>query len=237
MITYRLFPPAIDRLLRRRFLVLAAVVVPLAVVIPLVMAVRSGGNWSVVAMSAPIIAIALGLGLFRAFRMARRQLESYRLTLDGEAMTRTQWGLPELTVYQDEVTDIVETPGQGLVIRTGDAQKVLVVPALLEGYGELRSLLANLREIRVLPPRTATWLTAIYVAVGLGAAAAMLTALLATDRLVVVLAGGFAVIVLAASLVQTQRNPTVDMRTKRISWMTLIPLLVLLIRVVSVFLV
>src|SRR4051794_21288230 len=108
MKTYRLSPACITRLLRRNFLVALSLAVPMTGAALFFLALQSPGEYAFLLIAVPVLAAVIAVSLFRATGRNRRLLGSYRLTLEEDAITRTQEGLADLTIFRTEVTRVVE---------------------------------------------------------------------------------------------------------------------------------
>lgn len=89
-----------------------------------------------------------------------KQWLGYRIRLDGERIVLLRSGRDPLTVERSEIARLIETPGLGLAIGTGNPRKSIWAPSLLTGYDDLRSTLAAWApiEMRNAPESALVWI-------------------------------------------------------------------------------
>jgi hypothetical protein len=183
-----------------------------------------GGDWEPYLISISILIITGTIGIVTGTIRRRRSLASYRITLEGQSITRSQEGVRDQIIDQDEVTDIAEAAG-GILIRAENPHREIHVPSGLDGYDELKALLSRLREIRSFSTRPAYW--SIIQLFGL--LTLLLTGFLATiyfdSPYVVVPSGSLVIVILLVCVWMIQRSPHVDARTRTLSWLVFLPLL------------
>jgi hypothetical protein len=173
------------------------------------------------ALIALICVLVLPLG---AWRMCAA-LGSYRLTLSEDRLTQSMRGANDVTVGRDEVTEITETPGTSLVVtpttllvvRTGKRRRYVMVFDGLEDYADLRARLAEWRDIKVLPARSALSAALLQVAILFPAACIMAT-FWSSNPFVVVPAASAGIAAAVAGLWMMQRSMHAPAWAKIASW-------------------
>ncbi len=184
----------------------------------------------------PVLILILPFSCWLVWRRQRRAVKSYRIVLDGEELIRVLHGFPNVVIRQDEITTIEERAEQGLVIRTNDPRKVIGVPVTLEGYDELRNLLANVCPIEFRSPNAGRremmwrimWLATIMIVTFL----AFFVTFFSNNRYAVAPAALFLTVLLVGGGILIQRSPIVDRSTKAISWVAFLPLPAIIIRLI-----
>ncbi len=167
-----------------------------------------------------------GAGVYRALSLQREQWASFRLVLEGDALTRHVANLPPFTVRREDVKRLEEIGGTGLVLRTRSPGAVLIVPMALLGYGELRATLAGWRDIESTSIKRAAargWTKLLGIVGGVLVAFGIVIGV--NDPRIVTPVGAIAVGVALWGLVSIRRDPQIDERTKRGAWMGLFPVL------------
>ena len=167
-----------------------------------------------------------GAGVYRALSLQREQWASFRLVLEGDALTRHVAKLPPLTFRREELTRLEEIAGAGLVLRSRSQGAVLVVPVALVGYGELRAALADWRDIESTSFKRAAargWTKLLGIAGGVLLAFGIVIGV--NDARIVTPVGAIVVGILLWSHVSIRRNPQIDERTKPRAWLILLPVL------------
>lgn len=81
----------------------------------------------------------------------RKQWSSYRITLDGELITRQVEEFDTVDLHRGEITGLVPLTNRGVRVLSEDPAKSLVIPEALDGYDQV---LAWLPEVERHPPRS-----------------------------------------------------------------------------------
>jgi hypothetical protein len=164
------------------------------------------------------VCFALGSVYFRQ----RAVLQKFRLFLEGDCLTRTGPGLADLSLFRDEIVEIVETPGVGAAVFPKERSCGILVPAGLIGYDEIRATLSQWKEITVRPKQSLRQLAPIGITVllvGVGVA----TFVLESPYLVIPLGSAFIAFLLWGLWI-IQRSPQLNLRTKLFAWMVFFPI-------------
>ena len=77
---------------------------------------------------------------------------SYVLELTEDAVLRRHREVPDLRLRREEVTRIVELPGQGMSLLTAQPTRYVNVPETVERYAEVRERLSRWRPIEQVKP-------------------------------------------------------------------------------------
>jgi hypothetical protein len=178
---------------------------------------------------APILIVAGAFGGYLGASAFRERLASYTITLEGQGITRSQRGLPDLTIDQDEIADLLEAPG-GLIVRSEVPYREIHIPRALEGYDELRTLLNQIKEVQPFPQRPWYFSSPIQIGGVFLMLAGFLTTVASDNPYVLVPCSVFVIIAFLSCLWLIQRNPQIDTRTKALSWMILLPLFSVVLR-------
>jgi hypothetical protein len=230
MKTYRLSQAYRDRAVRRTTLLSGGLLLPFVLAVPLIGGLLSGGDWTPVAFVLVVLPVPFLLGLWRGVGRRRRALDSYRVVLEGDEIIRVQEGLPDLVIRQEEVTEVVEPAGGGLLVHTADPDRVIPAPSGLEGYEELRALLGILKEISPRPPGPAgvALIPGLFPLAAVGGG--LPVALFSDNRSAATFAALCAIGGFVWWFCQEQRSPHVDARTRLLSWLFVFAVLTLVVR-------
>jgi hypothetical protein len=179
------------------------------------------------------VLIALVAG-YQALRKQRELLESFEITLGADFVVRKQKGYRDVEIRRDEVLRIVEMPGGWLLIETADRHKHISVLPGIENYDELRLQLMQWQEIQSASSQR------MY---GLLAVAASLALVLAhwgpsfvRDSPIAPIAHLIAAIGFVWLFMEMRHSPDVDEKSRRKSWVVLIPAAVELSAAIGKFL-
>ena len=228
--TYRLAPAAVSRYVRDAMLrALPFQFIP-AVALPLVLApaVHPADRMRFLIMCGLLV---IGLVIL-SMRRWKRTFNSLEYTVTENAIARTQRGMPALEIAFSEVTSVEEHIGKRLEIRTARRWRTIHVFTGTEGYEDLRGRLPfPVRRLSPARTRADMFLTYFGLTVTL-----MCITVATTSRaaLVVVPAGIASVAAMIWAFIAIRRSPNIDLRTKRLSWLALIPMAGLAGRIVLV---
>jgi uncharacterized membrane protein len=178
-----------------------------------------------------LIIIVLIFSIRRSLRQQQQLWSSYRLITDENSIKRTQGGIPDITITNNEITKITEVSELGLTVYTSIASRRLGIPKTLENYSEFRLELTKRHVIDSAPRVYTKWLPVLSASMGLLTLAALAITFLATNRYVIATTGILLTVVLLLSLVSIQRNINTTKQVKRSSWFVLLPLLGIVARV------
>ena len=72
----------------------------------------------------------------------RLRADAFRIYLDSDSITFRSFGLADLRVRKEEVKEIIDHPGRGLIVM-GEDGPFRGVPELIEGYQDIRAVLSS----------------------------------------------------------------------------------------------
>jgi hypothetical protein len=172
-----------------------------------------------------LVPIFLGVFIFSLFIGIKKQrslFESFTLRIDDEKIVRERLNTPTLTIYRNDITEIIKHANGSFVIRGKSKLNPIVMPAQVVDYQLLESMLNQIKTIKVLT--TKTFLEKMFIPISLSGAILMGITFISKNETVTLISSILIVILLLASLFLIQQSKNIDKRTKRISWVTLIPL-------------
>lgn len=168
---------------------------------------------------------------WHTIRRQKRMFESYRLTITEDAVIREQVNTPSITIPRSKVKEIFRT-ASGVICIVGDSQlNVIGVPAQIENREELERMLSEIRPVLSKSPWTPklvlqlAGMSAIIVGCPIG--------LVSDDRLIITISGIVLCAFLVFGFILIHRSNNFNNRMKRLSYMTLIPVLAILSYVVA----
>jgi hypothetical protein len=169
-----------------------------------------------------IVLLLVCLGLGGSYFHQRAVLQRFRLVLEGDCLTRTGSGLAGLSLFRDEVVEIVEMEGTGIVVYPSERGRGIYIPVGLIGYDEVRATLSQWKDISVRPKRTLRQWAPLGVTVLL-VGAGVATFVLESPYLVLPL-GSAVIAFLLWALWTIQRSPQLNLRIKLCAWMVFFPI-------------
>jgi hypothetical protein len=190
-------------------------------IIPLINSKEKASDTSFLFFFIPIIIGVMGFSIWNALKKQQKLLESYLLTIDGNVITREQLNTEEITIYFHEVKEIVRGNQGSLAIKGFDKTEIIYVPIHIERYGELEALLGEIKPITA-PSTSASLLQKLSPLLSLVGIALMLTVYMASNKIVVGIAGTLCIALLCYSIYEVRRSKNIDKRTKNRIWIVLI---------------
>jgi len=221
MPVYQLSPAFLTRL-RRRFLWTGLPMVLLSVAVGLWMGGIDRGSTPIILITLPIVAGAVGFGLYRGFKLQKRAWSSYRLYLEEGRVRREQDGLPAITIARKDMSKISESPRNGMTVHSAASLVKIHIPATLDGYDGARMTLAGWCPIDEVPGIIAGWNTALSSLAGLATLGAFVVIHTASNPIVVMAVGVALAVALLACFVSIRRSGQVPAQTKRGMWFLLL---------------
>ena len=221
MKTYRLSSEAIKKFSRRILWTIPIVIGGLFVSMIFIAKIRL--DWFLV-----VIPLFFGLILFSViFYFSRKQQRefwgAYALVLKDDSLLQKQEGMADIEISRGEITSLGKGPGGILIVKTASRYKKIAIPKELDGFEELKTILEQWR-----PLGSATSQRFEQMLTGISTFAFIVLhnfrGWIEDQRYLIFADLAFAIAMLW-TCVETQRNPYVDARTKRISWLVVLPVL------------
>lgn len=170
---------------------------------------------------------AMGVGLRKGIKRNRESWDTFELLLGEDFVIRRIRDFPELEIHRDEVTRIREAPS-GLYVETKLKDRFIGISRDLIDYQDARDNLARWMLLVTEPPqawaspRRWIWFSPVVTVV------LFAVFLSATTDWVIVATALPLLIVLAASVWLVRRSVQVPVRAKRLSLLTILPMLAIL---------
>lgn len=171
------------------------------------------------------------LTIRRTRRLLKNAVETFELTIDDQQITRTQREAPTIVIPRSQVKCISEQAGRGFRIETANLRQNIWVPRELEGYDEVKTLLAAATE----QSKTTRYPLVIMYGLSLLFVAGFLTVLYSHQRSVVMGVGAATLcfyIYYVFALIRSWQNLSRPM--KRILWVMVLPAIVVAARMAAV---
>ena len=169
-------------------------------------------SYSMLIILIPILALLLGTGMKRGYRLLQDRWSTFQIILSSESIIRNQSGVPDIEINRGQVERIQEKPS-GLLIQTSVRQKYIYIPKGLEGYEEAKSALQRWMNIEQIRPRKdyQLWLKYILLLVFMISFGIIF---LSDNEWMVITAGVFIILYTIWGQVELHKNPQIDRRVK-----------------------
>ena len=164
----------------------------------------------------PLIGLAVASGLYRGINRQKKLFESYRLTLTDNMITREQDNTPTVSIYFNEITEIVKNKHGSFLIRGKASNELIIVPSQIDDYPDLEHALAQLKPAtrQTGKPSLAKY-SALIAILGL---MLMITVYTVSNKIMVAISGTLLVSILLWSFYEARRSKNIDAKTKRAMW-------------------
>lgn len=164
-----------------------------------------------------------GVSLYYNLKRQKRTYESFRLTITEDAVIREQADTPTITIPRNRINEIFRT-GSGIICIVGESKlNAIGVPLQIENREELERKLSEIRPIVTKSPWTST---VILQLIGIAVVIAGCPIGLLTDDRPTITVSGFGLCAfLVVGFILIHRSKHFDRRMKRMSYLTIIPLL------------
>jgi hypothetical protein len=170
----------------------------------------------------PIIIAVLAYSFFRTKNRNRYILETYRLTITNNLITREIEGFPEISIYFNEVTEIIKRKNGSFTIKGKTKGDLIGVPSEIENYTELEK---RLNEIKTITQNVrGSFLERFPYVLIVSVIASMACVYTLKNKIIVTIIGViFSAFVLWA-FIEVRKNKNVPDNVKRSMWWLLIVL-------------
>ena len=182
---------------------------------------RPGEGFKVLPFAIGMALGSVALGLFMGWTRQKRLLESYTLTLTGDAVIREQHNTPTIRIAISDITEIGRQRNGSFTIKSRNPADLIGILPQIERYEYLEQALNQIRPITVNPSQP---LLVRYRYLAILTPICLLAAVyLSQNKIVVGLSGTAVTGFLVWSFFQIQRSPHLDTRTKKMGyWMLLV---------------
>lgn len=170
-------------------------------------------NWLI---TIPIIGAAVGFGLVRGLNRQKAIFESYKLTIEGNLITREQFNSSAISIYFDDINEIIGNKNGSFTIKVKNGKDTIYVPAQIENYSHLEKSLSRIMPIKVKDQGAFQQLSSIVAAVSV--IVLMICVYTVSNKLIVGVAGIVLIGLLLWSFIAIRKNKNIDAKTKTAAW-------------------
>lgn len=181
---------------------------------------NKSADTSTLAIIIPVILLFVGVGLYRGINRQKTLFESYKITLTENLVKREQLNTPTISVYFNDIQEIVQKSNRNIIIKGSDPKNVIIVPAQINNYSEFYEALSQIIPVRNRPSNS-LFQKYQFLLVILALALLMLVYTV-SNKTVVTISGSFLILILVWSLITIRNNKNIDIKTKRAAWWVLI---------------
>lgn len=177
----------------------------------------------------PIIVIAGGFGLYRGLNRQKSIFESYTLTITDNLITREQFNTPIISLYLNEITEIVKNKNSSFSVKGKNANDI-IIPPQIESYEQLEQMLNKIRpltSVAVVPFMERYPLVTVLATILL-----MVCVFTVTNKIIVALSGSILIAIFIWSYIKIRASKNIDTKTKkglRMIWVVMASVILVMI--------
>lgn len=176
-----------------------------------------------------IFLACLGFVLWTTRMKQKKVWQTYELVITQSGISRTQYGFPDISILKSDVVEAVQRVDGSISIIAKSRVNNIAIPFAVENRDQLIAEIASFTTIRQLNSdgiwRFYGGITVFIVL--------LVVCLVSSNRYVTTISGILIVALLGYSIYETSRSKNIESRTKRLAFMAIIPILVLIYWIIS----
>ena len=204
-------------------LIIFSAIFLIIILLPVFMS-EAPGSFDTVPYVGVLFAGICAFSMWTGIKKQRALFQSFVLRIDDEKVVRERLNTPTLVIHKNDIARITKHANGSFAIQGKSKLNPIVIPAQIENYPLLETMLNELRLVAVLTSKTV--LEKLFIPISLSGAVLMGITIISRNETIILICSILIVLILSASLVLTQMNQNIDRKTKRLTWLVLIPLAV-----------
>jgi hypothetical protein len=164
----------------------------------------------------PLMLMAMGVGIFISISRQKKMYESYRLNIGESMISRDQMFTPTIGISHLEVSQIILNPDNGFTIKGRTVRDLIIVPAHIENYSEVKRLLEAIMPLTTIAKKSFFQKYQFLISIFL--VALMATVYISSNKILVALCGTAVIAALVYSFFEGIKNKNIDNRTRVMLW-------------------
>ncbi len=175
------------------------------------------GSMDTMVYLVPLLLGAVGFGVYTGVARQKKIFESYVLTFDGSALTRTQYNTPDVVLNYDTIRAILKNKNGSITVKGDSAVNVIGIPAQMEAFEALEKLLNEIKPVTSTPAKSL--FQVVYGLLPFVTLALMAVIIFATNKIIVALSGTALLGLLGYSVFEIMRSKNIDRKTRNSMWL------------------
>lgn len=164
----------------------------------------------------PVIAAAIGFGLYRGVNRQKTLFESYTLTITNNLITREQLNTPTISIYFNDIKEIAKHKNGSFTIKGKETIDLIGIPAQIDNHPQLETALQQIQPI--VAKDKVSFMEKYQILTGLVTAGLMLCVYTVNNKIIVALTGSALVALMVWSFIKIRSSKNVDSKTKQGFW-------------------
>ncbi len=152
--------------------------------------------------------------------------ESFKLIIDDEKITRERLNTPVLIIYKKDVQRITKSSSGAFCVEGESKLNAITIPSQIDKFELLEKTLNEIKQVTVYTKKT--FLEQMLIPILLSVALLFLGHFYLTNKMVSILSGIVLVFILGISFYVSVTNKNIDKRTKKVSYLSLIVVVVVI---------
>jgi hypothetical protein len=168
-------------------------------------------------LSIGFFTIFVCISIFRTLGKQKKFLQSFRITIEDNVITREQLNTEELTIYFHEVKEVTKSKAGSLFIRGLEKTDIIGIPPEIENKEALEAILSGLKPIM---PRSKDAVRKQKLAplISLAFLALLVTVFVSTNKILVGIAAVLVIAGMIWFLTLIRKSKNTDRNTKNRVW-------------------
>ena len=138
------------------------------------------------------------------------------MTITNNLITREQLNTPTISIYFNDIKEIVKHKNGGFTIKGKQTVDLIVIPVQIDNYSQLETALQKIQPLVV--KDKVSFMGRYQSLIGLVTVGLMLCVYTVNNKIVVALTGGALVALMVWSFIKIRSSKNVDSKTKRSVW-------------------
>ncbi len=163
-----------------------------------------------------IIPFLLAVAVWAYLRGIKRQkalLATFTIVVNDHTISRQQLNTTPVLIDRNDIKEIIKDKKGNLVIKGAKRENFINVPAQIDHFAELETILHQIKPISERNPYSI--IERYPLLAGLIAVALMLSVYLSSNKIVVGITGALLLAIMTWSFINVQRNPHIDDKIKK----------------------
>ena len=163
-----------------------------------------------------IISAAISIGTFRGLKRTKEILESYKLIISENSITREQLNIPSISIPISDITKISKNYNGSFTIWGKNSNQIIGIPAKIENYEGFEYLLNQIMPVK--PEHKSKFPVSILSYV------LFAVLIITTNKILIACSGSVISFNIIYSFIQIERSKHLDNRTKRLNYWSVLVL-------------
>ncbi|WP_426671771.1 hypothetical protein ACPPVU_11090 [Mucilaginibacter sp. McL0603] len=176
-----------------------------------------------------IVALVLGLSVYRSIQKQKAFFESYSLIIKANMVTRTQLNTRTISIYLNDIIEINKNKNGNFVIKGKYPDDIIVIRAQIDKYDQLEEALNQIKPIT----QTSKSFRKIYsLLIALVTITSMIFVYSSSNKIIVAISGLSFTGIMAWGFIEIRNNKNIDENLRRKIWLILVVIALVLIRMI-----